>query len=326
MKQSAWVISSLLFVSFVGIAHEIRPAYVEISELPDDIYQITFHQPRIKDRFLDLQLSFSCTQIGESSVDLGVSSVQESMTFSCKNGLHGESLTILGLQRTMTNALVRLVPLDGDQTTILIHPDSPSITLGEDVPLPAYLTLGIEHLLLGIDHVLFVLGLLYLVSGTWRLVQTITSFTVAHSITLALSVTGLIELSQGMVEALIALTILYLAVEIANRDGPMEYPGVIAFIFGLLHGLGFAGALREIGLPEDVMFMSLLLFNVGIELGQLLVIVTALSLAWLVHRVGPIAMKRVPVLKWIPVYFMGTISVYWVITRTAGLLYPSIAS
>ncbi len=314
----------MLFLFPKGVAHEMRPAYLEVTELPQNIVRVSLQQPRVNDRFLDLQLSFTCAPMGEPSVQLAITSVRETHEFNCERGLGGERLTILGLDRTMTNALLRFMPLSRPASTMLIHPDEPTFTFGERAPLPAYLALGVEHLLLGFDHVLFVLGLLFLVSGRWRLVRTITSFTLAHSITLALSVTGLVTLSQGMVEALIALTILYLAVEISVTDRPMEYPEFIAFVFGLLHGLGFAGALREIGLPDDAIFASLLLFNVGIEIGQLLVIAVALTLAALARRSG--MQSGIPHLRWIPVYAMGSTSVYWVITRTMALLDPTLLS
>lgn len=184
-----------------------------------------------------------------------------------------------------------------------------------------YTGLGIEHILLGFDHLLFVLALLLIVRGGWMLVKTITAFTVAHSITLGLATLGFIHVPSRPVEAAIALSIVFLCVEIIHarqhRIGlTYRYPWLIAFAFGLLHGLGFAGALAEIGLPQNEIPVALLFFNIGVEIGQLIFVAVVLAPAWLIRR------ARWETLDWaraIPVYFIGTLATYWFVERALAI-------
>ena len=185
-----------------------------------------------------------------------------------------------------------------------------------------YLALGIEHILLGIDHLLFVLALLLIVSGPWVLVKTITAFTVAHSITLGLATLGFINVPSRPVEAAIALSIAFVCVEIIHaRQGrkglTYHYPWVVAFAFGLLHGLGFAGALSEIGLAQPEIPVALLFFNIGVEIGQLMFVAVVIGVIW--------GMKRLPFEpgEWtraVPVYVIGTLATYWFIERVAAIV------
>jgi hydrogenase/urease accessory protein HupE len=189
------------------------------------------------------------------------------------------------------------------------------------VAVPAYLVLGIEHLLFGLDHILFVIGLMFLVRSFWPLVKTITAFTAAHSVTLAASTLGLVRLQQEPVEVVIALSILFLAVELARGADPatsiaVRKPWIVAFAFGLLHGFGFAGALADIGLPRDAAALALLLFNLGVELGQLAIVGIVLTVLWLLRRTGtvwPAWIVRLPIVG------MGTISSYWAISRLVAM-------
>lgn len=187
-----------------------------------------------------------------------------------------------------------------------------------------YLGLGVEHILLGFDHLLFVLGLLLLVRGNWPLIKTITAFTVAHSITLGLATLGFVHVPSRPVEAAIALSIVLLAVEIQHaRQGRFgltyRYPWIVAFGFGLLHGLGFAGALAEVGLPPAEIPVALLFFNVGVEIGQLVFIGAVLVLRWGIDRTG-VAMPRVAQVA--PVYLIGTLATYWLMQRVGSMLFP----
>ena len=188
---------------------------------------------------------------------------------------------LTGLAATMTDVLVRIENLDGTTQVTRVTPSSPSFVVsaapGALEVCRTYLVLGVEHILFGVDHLLFVLALLILVKGWRKLVGTITAFTVAHSITLAAATLGFVHVPSKPVEATIALSIVFVACEIVHRrsgrTGLTEaWPWVIAFTFGLLHGLGFAGALREVGLPQNAIPLALLFFNVGVELGQLLFI------------------------------------------------------
>jgi hypothetical protein len=188
-----------------------------------------------------------------------------------------------------------------------------------------YLLLGVEHILLGIDHLLFVLGLLLIVRGPWMLVKTVTAFTVAHSLTLALATLGLVEVASRPVEAAIALSIVFLAVEILRaRQGRIgvthRSPWLIAFAFGLLHGLGFAGALAEIGLPAGEIPLALLFFNLGVEIGQLLFVAAVLSVRWAARRL------EVAWPAWVeplPAYAIGSLASFWLIERVSAIAFAS---
>ena len=184
-----------------------------------------------------------------------------------------------------------------------------------------YLRLGVEHILFGIDHLLFVLALLILVQGGRRLLVTVTAFTLAHSLTLADATLGLVRMPQRPVEAVIALSIMFVATEIVRgREGRpglrAERPWMVAFTFGLLHGFGFAGALREVGLPQQAIPVALLFFNVGVELGQLMFIASVLAVAAVARRIAQrVALPR-PAWAWrVPAYAIGTVTAYWTIER-----------
>ena len=226
---------------------------------------------------------------------------------------------IQGLSRTLTDVMVRITPLDGEQSSRMLKPDKPSLNLEDPAPpIAAYLFLGVEHLLFGIDHILFVMGLVLFIGDRWMLLKTVTAFTVAHSVTLALSVLELISLPQGPVEAVIALSILFLARELMlppeKRSAIMRVrPWLMAFTFGLLHGFGFAGALADIGLPKDDLAVSLFLFNVGIEIGQLLVITVMLATAFIARRLRAL---QQPIWQQAFTVVMGVAAAYWTIDRT----------
>ena len=215
--------------------------------------------------------------------------------------------------------------LDGASLDHLLRSEAPRVILssesGAGAAVPTYLRLGIEHLLFGFDHILFVVGLLFFVRRPLQLVQVVTAFTAAHSVTLALSTLGVVTVSQRPVEAVIALSILFLAVELVRgahgRPSAMaRSPWAIAFGFGLLHGFGFAGALAEIGLPESARAMALLLFNVGVEIGQLAIVGVLLTLLQVVR----IWCIPVPALAArLPLYLMGTVSAYWFVERVLSM-------
>jgi hypothetical protein len=188
-----------------------------------------------------------------------------------------------------------------------------------------YTTLGVEHILSGVDHLLFVLGLLLIVRGPWMLIKTVSAFTLAHSLTLALATLGLIAVPPRPVEASIALSIVFLAAEILHaRQGRIglthRFPWLIAFAFGLLHGLGFASALSQVGLPTAEIPLALLFFNVGVEIGQLLFVALFLSFAWALRRLEVVWPKR---LEPLPAYVIGTLAAFWFIERTAAIALAS---
>jgi hypothetical protein len=238
--------------------------------------------------------------------------------------LRGRTLHIDGLAATMTDALVRIEFADGTNWVARLTPQAPELTIpaaqGSGALAATYLGLGVEHILLGVDHLLFVLALLLITRGTKRLVLTITAFTVAHSITLALATLGFVQMPSAPVEAVIALSIVFVAAEILRARHGSEgltsrAPWIVAFTFGLLHGFGFAGALAEIGLPQGQIPLALFFFNVGVETGQLVFVAGALTVMALWRRVP------VTIPDWaglVPPYAIGSVAMFWVIERIAG--------
>lgn len=249
----------------------------------------------------------------------------DSNALSCgEAGLTG-TLEIEGVGEGYSAAMVRIFWLDGQSRVYTITTAQPKVRLygsaddarGMGEIATAYLVLGVEHILGGIDHLLFVLALLFLVGFNRKLVWTITAFTVAHSLTLALSALGWLTLRSPPVEATIALSIVLVAGEALHKQPTVSrrWPAVVAFLFGLVHGLGFAGALKEIGLPENHLAIALLTFNVGVELGQLLVVGLAFVAARTLARWPTVERARAPAL-----YAIGSVAAYWSIGRIVSIL------
>ena len=330
-------------------AHEVRPAYLELTEVSAGRFEVLWKQPVLADaepglvRRLPLRPAFpaQCREAGRALPELTASALLERWTIDCgAEGLVDAPIEIAGLPRTLTDVLLRVRFRDGEAVDHLLRPEAPRVAVspeaGGGMAVPAYLRLGVEHLLFGFDHILFVVGLMFLVRRPLQLVQVVTAFTAAHSITLALSTLGVLTLSQRPVEAVIALSILYLAVELARgagraggaggaagaRDGRSSLarsPWAIAFGFGLLHGFGFAGALADIGLPEQARAMALLLFNVGVEIGQLMIVGLLLALLYgLRVRRAPLPAVAVQA----PIVVMGTVSAYWFLERVLSMVPP----
>ena len=222
--------------------------------------------------------------------------------------------------------LVRVYHADGWQETHLLKPMNPAVTLGERTTTlqrsGAYLRLGIEHILLGVDHLLFVLGLLLIVRDRWMLVKTITAFTLAHSITLAVATLGYASAPLLPLNAAIALSILFLGPEIVRVRGgqtsfTIRHPWVVAFAFGLLHGFGFASGLTTMGLPPAEIPLALLVFNLGVEVGQLGFVALILLLDRAFRALQILWPRFVAAL---PGYVVGSLGAYWTIQRVAVLL------
>lgn len=310
-----------------GHAHEVRPAYLEIVERAPETYDVLFKVPAAGEdlRFgLYLQLPADAERVGPPRGEFAGRAHVERARIRRPGGLDGGEIAVEGLSATLTDVLVRLERLDGSTTTLRLTPDRPSFVVtaapgGLAVAL-AYARLGVEHILLGVDHLLFVLALLVLVDGWRRLAWTITAFTVAHSITLAAATLGWVAVPPPPVEAVIALSIVFVAGEIlrSRQERPglaRRSPWLVAFTFGLLHGFGFAGALGEIGLPQREVPLALLSFNVGVEVGQLLFVGAVLLLA----RVPALLRWRVP--AWWPqalAYGVGGVAMSWVFERVAA--------
>lgn len=330
----AWALLGALLAPMAAAAHEVRPAYLQVTEVFAGRFDVLWKQPILPDadpglvRRLPIAPRFPahCRESGRELPDLTASALIERWTLTCgETGLGGAEISIDGLPRTLTDVLLRVRLLDAAAFDHLLRSEAPRVVLspgpGGGAAVPAYLRLGVEHLLFGFDHVLFVVGLLFLVRRPLQLVQVVTAFTAAHSITLALSTLGLVTLPQRPVEAVIALSILFLAVELARGEGERSAlarsPWAIAFGFGLLHGFGFAGALTEIGLPESARAAALLLFNVGVEIGQLAIVGVLLALLRIVR------ISRTPVPAFAvqaPVCVMGAVSAYWFVERVASMI------
>lgn len=316
----------LLLIAVPAYSHEVRPAYLELRETAAGEVAVLWKTPMRGELRLALEPEFSGRTEHLTSIvtrETGGAAVQ-TWRLKAIDPLRGQSIRIDGLSGTMTDALVRAEFVDGTNWTQRLTPAHPSAVIparqsGLTVA-GIYLKLGVEHILLGVDHLLFVLALLIITNGIWPLIKTVTAFTVAHSLTLALATLGFVHVPQAPVEAVIALSIVFVAAEIIRTRGgraglTARAPWIVAFTFGLLHGFGFAGALSEIGLPQGQIPVSLLFFNLGVEVGQLLFIAAVLSAIALWRRV------RLPFPRWahlVPPYAIGSVAMFWVIQRIAA--------
>jgi hydrogenase/urease accessory protein HupE len=330
VKRWAWLAIALvlgLLLSSPVRAHESRPAYLQLRQVAADTYDVLWKVPgQGEERRLALDVRFAPDVITTSAlrVESAANAVVQRWQVRREGGLDGTSIRIDGLETTLTDVLVRLERLDGTTRTARVAPSSPSFVvqaepLGWEVAR-TYLVLGVEHILLGLDHLLFVLALVILVQGPRRLLWTITAFTAAHSVTLAAATLGWVHVPAPPVEATIALSIVFVAVEIlhaqAGRLGlAYRQPWLVAFLFGLLHGLGFAGALSEVGLPGNAIPLALLFFNVGVELGQLSFVVVVLAVLALARRAPG---SRPGWIARVPAYAIGTVAACWTIDRVLG--------
>ncbi len=319
-------------------AHEVRPAYLELRQTAGDSYDVLWKVPAVGERRLGIYVRFpdDTMTLGEPRGFFRDKAYIERSQVRREGGLEGQPVYIDGLSGTKIDVLVRIEHTNGATQTTRVMPESPSFVLasapsGWNVSW-TYLVLGIEHILIGIDHLLFVLALVLLVKGWKRLVGTITAFTVAHSVTLAAAALGLVHASGPPVEACIALSIVFVAAEIIrSRQGNAglteRAPWVVAFTFGLLHGFGFAGALSEIGLPQQAIPLSLFFFNVGVELGQLFFVGVVLCAATaLMHiairlsRTNEVPRVAVSLCETALVYAIGGVAAFWVIERTLAVV------
>jgi hypothetical protein len=369
--------SLLVLLCLAGLpaaAHELRPAYLELHEETTGEFRVLWKTPMRGDLRLALSPEFSSRMENltlPATRRTGNAAVQ-TWRLKAVEPMRGQSVRITGLESTMTDTLARIEFADGTVWTQRLTPGQPAATIPvrESGLMVAgvYLKLGVEHILGGVDHLLFVLALLIMTCGMsltpalsasgggkvseprargmWRLVKTVTAFTLAHSITLGLATLGFVRVPSAPVEAVIALSIVFVATEIprlpltpSDRERVAARPGegkgsvpsitarapwVVAFTFGLLHGFGFAGALSEIGLPEGQIPVALLFFNLGVEAGQLLFVAAVLAAMavgrLVVHRfhLSTLNPQLSTVLRLIPPYAIGSVAMFWVIQRVAA--------
>jgi hydrogenase/urease accessory protein HupE len=328
-----WVATLAAMTPAPANAHALEPGYLEISQFGEGTWRVFWSRPDVKGKpmQIDAVLPASCTPTNGAAPSFNGSAWVTSWIASCPEGLVGGALTIQGLEKTATDVLVRYeLSADSARTQRLVPSNTAFIIQGDPSffgVIKSYVALGVDHILGGIDHLLFVFALLLLISNGWRLLGAITAFTVAHSITMAVATLGLVTLPPPPVEAVIALSIMFLASELVLRRGGQErlserYPWAVSFSFGLLHGFGFAGALLEIGLPQGDVPLALLSFNVGVELGQLAFVAVVLAIGVVLARVAPTLKKRITAqdskAMLATAYAIGSVSAFWVFDRLSG--------
>ncbi len=324
--------TAMLVANMVGSAHAhaLEPGYLDVRQQTETTWRVFWRKPDVKGQpmAIDAQLPDICTpKNGPRPTSDGQAWVATWIA-SCAGDLAGTNIAIPGLENQNTDVLLRLKRLEKKSETFRSTPDETAVAIPEQPStfrvVTSYAQLGFEHILEGWDHLLFVFALLFLVQSPWRLFGAITSFTVAHSITLALATLGVLRIPGPPVEAIIALSIIFLASEILHsKRGELRlserYPWVVCFLFGLLHGLGFAGALTEIGLPQQDIIAALLAFNVGVEAGQIAFVATIV--------VAMAVLRKVPLLNFgdriqssavgvaVMAYAIGGMATYWLVER-----------
>jgi hydrogenase/urease accessory protein HupE len=330
----ARLLPALLIAAFAATAaapawaHQFAPALLEIEEHSADEAAVRWKQPAVRVQGSQLRpvLPVECEGIGDPQVQKEGSGIRARWRIRCPGGLAGKSVGVEGIAGSQADVLLRITLRDGRRIRRVLKAEAPSFKIDADSSRAGvfkdYAALGVGHILLGWDHLLFVLALVLLVGWGRSLAWTITSFTAGHSVTLALAALGAVHVPQAPIEAAIALSIYFLAVELASvrkdkRTLTQRAPWAVAAGFGLLHGLGFAGALAEVGLPTAEIPLALFSFNVGIELGQLAFVGAVLLVA--------AALRTVPVAwpQWaraVPAYGIGTMAAYWFLERAVSLM------
>jgi hydrogenase/urease accessory protein HupE len=331
MAASLLVVVLLASSGTVGHAHPLAPALFEITEGDDGRAHVRWKVSRLQPRGVELRpiLPEVCEEAPDAAATEDAQSVTFSWSVDCgASSLVGKEISVEGLAQAKIDVLARVKLRDGRVVSEILTGRKPALTIPERQSKSQvannYLRLGTEHILTGLDHLLFVLGLLLLVSTTRSLVRTITAFTLGHSITLSIVALDWATVPAGPVELLISVSVLVLAVELAQQQDAKSIPSLLrrrpwlmALLFGLLHGMGFAGALAEVGLPQEEIPLALLSFNIGIEIGQLAFVLALLG----VWRVVGTRVQHVP--RWLaqlPAYGIGSLAAYWCIERGAALV------
>ena len=306
----------LIFFSYLE-AHELNPARLILEEVEPYSFDVVWKFPsNVLTQPGSIVFPSICNETSKSLPELERKYLITYSSLVCESSLQGNELSVKGLSR-MTDALISIRFSEGNKFEGLVSVNEPKLTIpGETNLYPtSYFWLGVDHLLSGIDHLLFVFGLIFLVQGMTILIKTITAFTLAHSITLGLSVFGVVNLPQATAEAIIALTLVYLALEIGSKNKYLSTPWFLAFGFGLLHGFGFAGALSEIGFANDNLLFSLLFFNLGIEAGQLVILPVIGLIIWFFNKI-----KFERLSYKLSSYAIGGMGTFWLIERMIKII------
>ena len=306
----------LIFFSYLE-AHELNPARLILEEVEPYSFDVVWKFPsNVLTQPGSIVFPPICKETSKSLPEVERKYLITYSSLVCESSLQGNELSVKGLSR-MTDALISIRFSEGNKFEGLVSVNEPKLTIpGETNLYPtSYFWLGVDHLLSGIDHLLFVFGLIFLVQGMTILIKTITAFTLAHSITLGLSVFGVVQLPQATAEALIALTLVYLALEIGSKNKYLSTPWFLAFGFGLLHGFGFAGALSEIGFANENLLFSLLFFNLGIEAGQLVILPIIGLIIWFFNKI-----KFEKFSYKLSSYAIGGMGTFWLIERMIKII------
>ncbi len=322
-----------LLVTNFAFAHKMAPSLLQLNEQSPGQFSVHWKTPLVQSSRVPVtaELPGNCQDSSDRRPQPDPVGAVLEWTIDCgPSGLVGQTIAVRGLRENQSAAVLKLSLLDGRKYQHVINASAPDYLVPERVRpgdvMKDYLVLGIEHILAGIDHLFFVWALVLLLAKR-KLLIAITAFTLGHSVTLALAALEVISVPQTLTELFIAFSIFLLAVECVSKTPERSLVRRHAFwvcvLFGLLHGLGFAGALREIGLPQEEVVLALLMFNVGVEVGQILFVLVVLAVAWLLHAV---AEKQLPMawqpshLRWVPVYIIGSAATFWCLERSIGLL------
>lgn len=318
-----YLIGIFILISSVAQAHPMAPSLLEIVERAPGASMVLWKTPiaRVPGVNLEPVMPANCQRVGDVTSKVVATAREDRWQISCGVSLVGSQIEVTGLSNLQSNVILRVVLQDGRNYQVVLNSQSPRFVVPEhpcvsDV-FKNYLVMGALHILTGWDHLLFILGLILLVKSRKMLLWTITAFTMSHSVTLSLAALGYIHVWPAAVESLIALSILVLAVELTRPQTGKgtffhRYPWVMSFSFGLLHGLGFAGGLAEIGLPMGEIPMALFSFSVGIEMGQIFFILLILLAQTLWFKIPVPQLLKKPV--W-AVYAIGSLSAFWFLER-----------
>lgn len=314
-------------------AHALDPVFLELGFMGGENWRVLWRVPRVEDGPMEIGLVLpeTCTPADPADLVFDGRAFVAQWLITCDGGIEGRTISIPGLELTQTDALVRYELTAGTVETTRLTPASPSFVipapLGPIGVVRSYGALGVSHILTGVDHLLFVFVLLLVIRDGRTLIGAVTAFTVAHSLSLGAAALGWIVVPAPPVEAVVALSIMFLAAELMRPSGrglrlTERFPWTVAFAFGLLHGLGFARALLEIGLPEGEVPLALLAFNIGVELGQLLFILFVIVAGLLLRRLYPVLIvsvtTRAAAGARVVGYVAGGLAGFWFVTRLAA--------